>query len=227
MSVPLPPTPENLSLAQAVSRRMNADDMLTKARAGFWRWLGAGAICFCLGAAIGLGLYAYSRSATVQVTGEMMTEAVTAALEKVKLQVETTGTLDASGTVALRPGQTVGIERGATVGIDPNASVRVTGEIKVAQPAPQRAATPERSSRVLTNYTVFKTVKMGKGEVITAWMFASNQQAEPTRQLCDYREYLTTGTQGMFTLGLNREFTASDPPQGLDVRAAFANCVWF
>ena len=68
---------------------------------------------------------------------------------------------------------------------------------------------------------------MGKGEVITAWRFASNQQAEPTRQLCDYREYLASGTQGMFTLGVDRQFTASDPPQGLDVRAAFANCVWF
>ena len=40
----------------------------------------------------------------------------------------------------------------------------------------------------MTNYTVFKTVKYGKGKVVTGWKFTSNEEVSPRHEYCYYRE---------------------------------------
>jgi hypothetical protein len=43
-------------------------------------------------------------------------------------------------------------------------------------------------NRVVTQFTIFKTVPFGNGEVVTGWIFADSNQTNPANQYCYYSE---------------------------------------
>jgi hypothetical protein len=138
------------------------------------------------------------------------------------------------GQVALKPNQSVGLDPNATVGIVPDAVVRVKGEISVPPPPDdgrrstnQSGRRPVHSSKLLTNYTVFKHVQFGSGWVMTGWNYASNKQDSPSSQYCYYSENLDETSKDTVGLGSNGQMATQSGQSPIDVAEAFRNCVWF
>jgi hypothetical protein len=80
----------------------------------------------------------------------------------------------------------------------------------------------------VTNYTVFKTVTHGKGEVVTGWVFNSNEDLSPQREYCYYSETIRDGVSARVELATDGrlELKGRSPPS-VDRPSAAANCVWF
>lgn len=228
MAIRVPYTPDNAALANAVAARMSAETTMVDARSAFWRYVGAGTVLTALGVAVGIGCVAYAHVQEVQVTNDMLAEAMTKAFENVTLATTTTGEVRATGEVALAAGQKVGLDPNATVKLDPAATVRVEGEIAAA-PAPAPASTaPGAGGKIITDYTVFKRVAYRNGAVITGWKYASNTEIQPGFQYCYYTETLGEGTRATLNFaedGKMLENIAAAP--GFDVGDAFRNCVWY
>ena len=118
-----------------------------------------------------IALYGYATTTKTRVTTELLSESMAKALEKTTLHTDVAGSVTVKdGQVALKPNQSVSLDPNATVGIVPDASVRVKGEISVpGSPDDGRRSTnqsgrsPAHSSKLLTNYTVFKYVQFGSG----------------------------------------------------------------
>jgi hypothetical protein len=79
----------------------------------------------------------------------------------------------------------------------------------------------------VTDYVIFKNVPFGKGRVQTGWHFKDSEQKAPDLQFCHYVEALNASSEAILVLGYDGKFQAPEsPPPTLDVKAAFANCVW-
>ena len=116
--------------------------------------------------------------------------------------------LDADGAqVKVDPTGTVRLDAsGAVIRLDPNAVVNVRGVTpEVPRPTPDQLRPPNMQPRanVVTNYTVFQTVKLGKGEVVTGWKFTSNEEASPHHEYCYYAESIEDGIAAQFHLATN------------------------
>jgi hypothetical protein len=235
MGIAVEPTKANVQFADAMATRLQADSAFLGSRAAFWRYLGVGAALAGLGLATGFGLYGYSRVKGTQVTDAMLADAMKTAFETVTLKTEVTGAVTTKGIVTLKDGQVVHLDPNAAVGLDPGASVKVAGQIKIETPSlpPPPPSSVSRSlgptaRAMVTNFTVFKTVKFGRGEVQTGWVFASSNQQVPTTQYCIYMEDIPgSGTRAQIDLGTDGIMNAQSRPQGIDGPAAYSNCVWF
>jgi hypothetical protein len=209
-------------------------DPVARSKAALFRFLGIGSIAALAGAGVGVALYGYATVAKTRVTTELLSESMAKALEKITLHTEVTGSVTVKdGQVALEPNQSVSLDPNATVGIVPDASVRVKGEISVsAQPDGRRSTNPNsrspaRSSKLVTNYTVFKYVQFGSGTVVTGWNYSSNKQESPSDQYCYYAERLDETASDNINLGSNGRMETQSGQSPIDVAEAFRNCVWF
>ena len=82
----------------------------------------------------------------------------------------------------------------------------------------------------MTNYTVFKSVKFGQGEVVTGWDFRSNQNyPEPWRQYCYYLQGSSDDFNASmkYNVGLNGVIVQLGRYFPVDIQQAFSNCVWW
>jgi hypothetical protein len=147
-----------------------------------------------------------------------------------------------SGTVSLSPdsrlrladGESVKIDqRTSTVQLDPNASVRVIGDLKVDVPQPskeqlQQETTSKNDDLPITDYTIFRNVAYGSGEVVSGWNYDLDT-VRPRFQYCYYTEDVARGIATRLRLAVNGVVA---PRTNLfkptfDINAAAANCVWF
>jgi len=143
--------------------------------------------------------------------------------------------LDANGAqVKVDPTGTVRLDAsGAVVRLDPGAVVNVRGVTPEVPRPTQDQLYPNTVPRfpkanVVTDYTVFKTVKLGKGAVITGWKFTSNEEVSPRYEYCYYVESIQDGIRASFDLATNgRLDLKGEAPRAVDRTSAAANCVWF
>jgi hypothetical protein len=209
-------TSDNIALASAVRSRVNADARIINAKAALWRLAGIGLVAAGIGAgagmAAGASFFGYSFITDSHASAEKIADAITTALERVTLKTE------------LLPGQ--------KIAIDPASKVTIVGQTADDIPRPaskqmQTDARPASKANVVTNFTIFKSVTFGLGTVETGWNFADSDQRNPTHQYCSYVQPVDARSSMVISIGEDGSMKLPDKsPQGVDLRAAYANCVW-
>jgi hypothetical protein len=234
-------TQPNRALAQAVNSRITADAVMLKAKSTVWRLTGVGAMCALIGFGVGVGFFGYSYIHDPRTSAQKMAQAFAEALEKstlrttgeVKLDPQATVKLNANGAqVKVDPTGTVRLDAsGTVVRLDPNALVNVRPVTPEVPRPPNHQTNPDTApprGNVVTDYTVFKTVKYGNGEVVAGWNFTSNEEISPRHEYCYYSESIRDGVIAQFTLARNGHLDPKGaPPPNVDRASAAANCVWF
>jgi hypothetical protein len=154
---------------------------------------------------------------------------------EVKLDPAAIVKLDTEGAqVQIDPTTSVRLDASDTVvRLDPNAVVNVRGGInpELPRPTPNQLGTdaaPPSKAKVVTNYTVFKTVSYGKGEVVSGWKFNSNEDLRPGHEYCYYTEDIKEGVGVRVSLAHNGRLNPKgESAPTIDRTSAAANCVWF
>ena len=207
----------NRALAGAVNRRVGAEASLVAAKAWLIRCAAIGLLAIMVGAGVYVGFLGYARSREADGAAERLADTLTQALERAKLHA------------AIDPGATVKLDPAAQVAMDPNASVRLA---EPATPRPTReqlapdASLPSKAA-VRTNYTVFKAVRFGQGEVVTGYNFAPGGSL-PEHQYCYYADGIDkTSFKSLHVAAEGRYVAPPNPPPGFDPVKAAQNCVWF
>jgi hypothetical protein len=232
----VPATEENVSLAHAVNNRIDADGrlirgqgMMLTAKAWLWRFAGLGAFVMLAGIGIGSAFYGYSYVSDSRTSAEKMAAAFAAALEHANLgtvKLDHQATIGVSGTVEMTPG---------TVSLEPGGTVRVIGDIPTMVRPTERqlnggptTITQQTSSKVVTNFTIFKSTAFGNGFVKTGWNFATSEQPYPSGQFCYYEEPAALGVKTIMYLAEDGKLSdAALAYKSINTRAAAQNCVWF
>ncbi|NNM71217.1 hypothetical protein [Enterovirga aerilata] len=204
----LPNTTENRVLASAVNARIKSDARLLNARAALYRLAGIGILCALTGVGIGAAFYGYSYANDPTFPTAKVANAVAEALQKVTFKTE------------------------GTVKLDPESAIAVNGgRSDVPTPTPAQlgaGAVPESKAAVLTNFTVFKNVPYGSGQVVTGWNFTSSEQKSPSHQYCYYSEQIDGTSKVTIDLGENgRPLPQAKARTNVDPAVAYTNCVWF
>ncbi|MDB5513179.1 MAG: hypothetical protein JWR08_2662 [Enterovirga sp.] len=203
----LPASPENRVLASAVNSRIKADARLLNARAALYRLIGIGAVCALSGVGIGAAFFGYSYTADPTFPTAKVANTVALALEKVTFKTE------------------------GTVKLDPESKLDLSSRSEVPTPTAAQlgaGATPDSKAPVLTNFTVFKNVPLGGGQVVTGWNFTSSDQKVPSHQYCYFSEQLDGTSKVTVDLGENgRAVPQPKTRPNLDPKVAYSNCVWF
>jgi hypothetical protein len=91
---------------------------------------------------------------------------------------------------------------------------------------------PASKAKVVTGYTIFKSVPFGRTRVETGWDFTDSNEARPSRQFCHYYlEPASSGLNTFVTIGINGTMEEVNTQQrqlrGVSLEAAFRSCVWF
>ena len=223
---------ETSTLYDVAKTKLTADSQLNQAKTTLYRFGGMGLLAAMLGAGIGLACFGYSYVTDGRAQAQKIADAMVQALEKAQLTT--------MGEVKLADGSTVGLAPGAQVMLAPNSTVRVDqpSTVKVAgfiNPDPRSTtappliqAAPSPQNKVITQYTTFKTVAFDKGQIVTGWNFDNSNQTNPASQYCYYSEKSDDLVQMRIELGRNGAMIENFKPRpGLDLAAAFNNCVWF
>ncbi|WP_428491213.1 hypothetical protein [Rhodopila sp.] len=223
MVVLLRPTNSNSGLAAAVNNRIRADGSMIAAKSAMWRLVGVGALCLMAGCGIGAALFGYAYVADSRSSAEKMATAFAAALDHANL-----------GTVRLNPESVVKLDPNATVKVDPNAALKVDASavhMTADLPHPsERQYTGGSNARVVTDYTIFKTVEFGAGTVITGWNFTSSEQDRPNSQFCYYAAPSVDGVISVrIELAKEGQYLpiAQNNSANVDTAAAVQKCIWF
>jgi hypothetical protein len=223
---------ETTTLYDVAKTKLTADARLEQAKTTLYRFGGMGVLAAMLGAGIGLACFGYSYVTDGRAQAQKMADAMVQALEKA--QLTTTGDIKLAdgSTVGLAPGGQVMLAPNSTVRVDPSSSVKLAGFIApdthstTAPPPVQAAPTPQ--NKVITQYTTFNTVSFDKGQVVTGWNFDNSNQINPAYQYCYYSERSDELVQVRTELGRNgARIENLNPRPGVDLIAAFNNCVWF
>lgn len=236
----------------ADGRLIRGQATMVTAKAWLWRLSGVGLLATGIGAGIGLGLFGYSYVNDSRTSLDKMASAIRTALEQSHLVVNldpkatvgVAGSVDmkpgvvtlapgstvvAAGTVALEPGGTVSTT--GTVSVAPGGSVRVIDGGTITRPTERQltgSSTTVVTGKTVTNYTIFKSVSFGSGQVKTGWDFVTSEQDTPTRQFCYYTEEAGAGMQMIMSLAQDgKMLDAARAYKALDIKAAAAQCVWF
>ncbi len=208
----------NRDLAGAVNARVTADARMIAAKAMLIRLGAVGLLGLMIGAGVALACLGYARIRDANGAAERLAGVLAAALEKATMHAR------------LDPDASVHVDPGATVGLDPNARVRLADAPALPRPTAaqlRQEAQPPSKNAVQTNYTVFKNVKFGAGEVVTGYNFAPDGTV-PERQYCYYANGAADQSYVTTPIGANGRFVAPlRPPEGLDPAKAAAECVWF
>jgi hypothetical protein len=224
----IPNTAMNRALASTVASRIGADAKMVAATAAFWRLLGLGGLLLLAGAGAGLAFYGYSYATDQRAANDRLATALADALNKVTLKTDGSVKLDSTGSTVKLDSHAAAVAldtRGGVVRLDSSglAGSRPTEQ----QLAPD--AKPVSNAKPVTDYTVFKTVQFGEGEVVTGWTFKSSEDSLPSRQYCYYTHESTTDDN--MSLRYNIAIDGTRMPSGrgmpVNIEQAFANCVWF
>ena len=211
----------NRALAGAVNRRVGAEASLVAAKAWLIRCAAIGLLAIMVGAGVALGFLGYARSREANGAAERLADTLTAALERAKLHA----VLDPDSSVKLDPA-------GAGRRWTPNATVHLADDKALPRPtrdqlqARCRAGLEGRGAR--RNYTVFKAVKYGTGEVVTGYTFEPTSHGARASILLFRRQH--GASQSFNTLHIaadGRYIAPPGPPAGFDPVKAAQNCVWF
>ena len=204
----LPATKDNRVLANAVNARIKSEARILNAKAAFYRLAGLSLVCAMTGVGIGAALYGWTYGRQPVIQAEQVANAVAAAMSGL--------TLKAEGTVKLDPESTLALAQKPPEAPRPTASQLGAG------------ATPASQAAVATNFTVFKNVPFGSGQVVTGWNFTSSEQKTPQHQYCYYSEQIDGTSKMTIDLGENgRPAAISKTRSGMDPVLGYANCVWF
>jgi hypothetical protein len=217
-------TPENRAHADAINGIMKRKADLAKAetthmksKAALPLLLGGSAFALCLGVGGGVALWGYSYITGNKVIAGQVAESVKAVLDTTTIH----------GTVSGEVGMKDGIVR-----LDQSSAlVRVIGQAPdMPRQQPEQVRQDERpasQAAVKTEFTVFKTVPFGAGEVESAWVYQSSAQQTPSEQYCQYLGPANAGAYAVTILGRDgRIDLPATAPAGVDLRAAAALCDW-
>lgn len=219
------------ALDAAVEARIRSDARLDAARAAALKLAGAGLCLALLGAGIGAALYGFGQSQDRVLAADTIAQAISTALGQTALRTDGEVRLAAGQTVALAPGAQVALAPGGSVKVDPASTVRVESPPVSERPA-QAQLRPEAKAaaqaRVVTEFTVFKSVAFGSGSVVTGWTFANSEQPLPSAQYCYYAQALPEGALVRIDIAANGTMLRNLKERpGVDLVAAFDRCVWF
>ena len=209
----------NRSLAATVDNRLRSDARMLRARAAAWYMGGFGVMALLIGAGIGLGFYGYAYVHDPRTSVEKMADAIGRALDRTKL----------TGEVSVKPDSRVALDTtGATVRLDTSHSVVRLDTGSVPRPSTMQLGTnaaPQSNGKVVTNYTVFKSVNYGNGMVVTGWKYSSNEDVSPRSQYCYYDQKEGDGSRSisLATDGIRQTLHSNV----IDVDDAIKNCVWY
>ena len=211
-------TKENRRLAGLVNARVSADARLVNAKAWAIWFAAVGAMALMIGAGVYLAFLGVARSRDASGAADRLADTLTRALERSKLRAE----IDPASTVRLDPA--------AQVAMAPDAKVRVDTSPAIPRPGRDQlrpdAASPSKRA-VQTNYTVFKMVRFGQGQVVTGYTFAPDGTA-PEHQYCYFADGIDKQTYKTLHIAAEGRYTPPpDPVGGFDSKAAAAECVWF
>ncbi len=209
-------TKENRALAGAINKRVGAEASMVAAKAWLIRCAAVGVMALLIGGGVGLAFLGYAKSRDASGAAERLADTLTKALERSTLHAE----LDPNAQVKLDPA--------ARVALDPNA------EVKLAEPSSRPttdqlkpdAASPSKAA-VKTNYTVFKSVRWGTGQIVTGYNFTPDAKL-PEHQYCYFADGVER--QSYTTLHIAAEGRFLPPPnlpKGFDAAKAAAECIWF
>jgi hypothetical protein len=222
--------------AAIINSRLAAESRISKA-IGFG-WICAGiAIAGCL---IALGFASafcgYSYMLSIKPAAEQTAKALAQALKHANLKMNVSGTMSLSprSELKLAPGQTVKLDENATVRLDPNSSVRVIGDLRLDVPQPSKRqlqldTTTRNEELPFTNYTAFRGVSYGSGEVVTGWNYDLEDTTKPKSQFCYYRQLLDKGVSAKYILAIDASPRRPSPlaKPSFDFDGALRNCIWF
>jgi hypothetical protein len=223
---------ETTTIYDVAKTKLAADTQLERAKTTLYRFGGMGVLVAMLGAGIGLACFGYSYVTDGRAQAQKMADAMVQALEKAQLTTTGDVKLADGSTVGLAPGGQVMLAPNSTVRVDPSSTVKASGivnsDTRPTTALPPVQAPPSPQNKVITQYTIFKTVAFDKGEVVTGWNFENSNQINPTYQYCYYSEKSDELVQVRTELGRNGAIIENFKPRsGLDLTAAFRNCVWF
>ena len=231
-------TKENRRLAGLVNARVSADARLVNAKAWAIWFCAIGAMALMIGAGVYVAFLGVARSRDASGAADRLADTLTRALERSKLHAE----IDPASTVRLDPA--------AQVAIDPHATVRLDEAPALPRPGRDQLkpdAVPSSKHAVETNYTVFKMVRWGQGQVVTGYTFAPDGRA-PEHQYCYFADGIDKQTYKTLHIAAEGRYTPPEAPpggidtkgidtkgidtkgidtKGVDTRAAAAECVWF
>jgi hypothetical protein len=232
-------TPPNRALAQAVNSRINADAVMLRAKSTLWRLTGVGTMLALIGVGVGAALFGYSYVHDPRSSAEKMATAFAEALEKTSLKTTGGVRLDPTAQVALKNGAVVDIVPTARVKLDANdVVVKLDPNSKInagTQTAPQPTdgqlkpnAFPPSNAKVVTNYTVFKSVAYETGFVTTGWTFTSSEESAPNVEYCYYSKTVEANIGFRLNLATNGTMLPQiKADRGFEAAKAASNCVWF
>jgi hypothetical protein len=216
------------AIIEAAKTKLKQGANLARGQSAFWYLMGGGVGGGALLAGAGILCGGYSYIVGNRVIALQVTEGVKAALAHTTIKTD--------GTVTLAGDREVTLKTPAVVSLDPNtALLRVVAPADMPRQLPEQVRQDERpavaKAGVVTNYTVFKTVKFGAGEVQTGWMFKDGDQNRPSFQYCQYAQFTGNGTtQTNVDIGVNGHISALPNPSpfpAVDLRAAYeAGCIW-
>jgi len=240
-------TPENRSLAAVVARNAKAAAALNLAKRAVWegggvclRLVGLGVMFAGLGYGANLASEAYDRAIGAE-ERQREQDASQAKMIEAQAQVErerqknlaailaqsrddlrailAATTIHTEGTVT---GE-VGVKEGAQVGVKGGEVPRLSRE------QVQPDARPESKAAVKTDVVVFKQVDFGAGVIVTGWEYRTAADASPSGQFCHYRSPpAASGTETLVEIGRDGRMALHGKSlAGVNLRKAFASCVWF
>jgi hypothetical protein len=223
-------------LAAVINSRLAAEARI--ARAIGFAWLCGGlAVTACLtGLGFASAFYGYSYMMSIRPAAERTAKALAQAFEHAELKTSVSGTMSLSpkSELKLAPGQTVKLVESATVKLDPTSSIRVVGDLKLDVPRPSKQqlqldATTRSAEMPFTNYTIFRDVSYGSGEVVTGWNYDLEDTIRPKSQFCYYRQRLDEGVSAKYILAVDASPRRPSPLAKLSFNfdGALASCIWF
>jgi hypothetical protein len=212
--------------------KLTAGAQLEQAKTTLYRFGRMGVLAAMLGAGIGLACFGYSYVTDGRAQAQKMADAMVQALERAQLTTTGDVKLEDGSSVGLAPGGQVMLAPNSTVRMDPSSTVKVPGIVNPdthsTAALPPVQAPPSPQNKVITQYTIFKTVAFDKGEVVTGWNFENSNQISPALQYCYYSEKSSDLVQVRTELGTNGAMIENFKLRpGVDLIAAFNNCVWF
>lgn len=219
------------ALSSAVDGRLRSDARIAAGKASLWSMLGVATCILGVGGGVAAALYGYSFLNDSRPAATAIAAALGQALEKSTLKATATGkvTLAEGAEVDLARGAVVGIDRNTRLKLDPNAAIRadtVLNQPRLDERQLRTDAAPESGQAVVTNYTVFKSVKFGNDRVDTGWVYASSEASAPKSQHCYWGRAVKQGSEITVDLGVNRQLFGK-PSSLVDVTKAGEYCQWY
>jgi hypothetical protein len=217
-----------------INSRLAADARIARAAAFVWFCAGVALALILGGLGVTFAFLGYSRTIAMSSAADLVAHALVNALEHTKLTTIVSGSVSlAEGTeLKLAKDQRVSLNRDATVKLAENSSVRIISNFNIPKPSSRQLhvdTTSKRSELPFTEYTIFKSVEFGKGEVVTGWNYDLSDTVRPKSQSCYFTQELNGGVAAKYVIAVNN--TPERPSDLTTVRfdfdGALKNCIWF